>query len=86
MDTCLDVLAEERTTTNPVADDMDACKELYEMTMEIVGKKDPRCSQARYASMNVTVTNFGQVLPCDPCPGCLLIVTVHFEFRCFELG
>ena len=35
------MLAEERTTTNPVADDMDACKELYEMTMEIVGKKDP---------------------------------------------
>lgn len=34
-------LAEERDTTNPVADDMDACKELYEMTMEIVGKKDP---------------------------------------------
>ena len=33
--------AEERTTTNPVADDMHACKELYEMTMEIVGKKDP---------------------------------------------
>lgn len=33
--------AEERTTTNPVADDMNACKELYEMTMEIVGKKDP---------------------------------------------
>lgn len=34
-------LAEERDTTNPVADDMDACRELYEMTMEIVGKKDP---------------------------------------------
>lgn len=31
----------ERDTTNPVADDMDACRELYEMTMEIVGKKDP---------------------------------------------
>ena len=34
-------LAEERTTTNPVADDMNACKELYEMTMDIVSQKDP---------------------------------------------
>ena len=34
-------LAAERDTTNPAADDMDACRELYEMTMEIVGKKDP---------------------------------------------
>lgn len=33
--------AEERTTTNPVADDMDACKELYNMTLEIVGQKAP---------------------------------------------
>ncbi len=33
--------AEERTTTNPVADDMNACKELYEMTLEIVGQKAP---------------------------------------------
>ena len=41
IDLCTCVDAEERTTTNPVADDMDACKELYEMTLEIVGKKDP---------------------------------------------
>ena len=34
-------LAEERTTTNPTADDMNACKELYEMTLEIVGQKAP---------------------------------------------
>jgi len=33
--------AEERTTTNPVADDMNACKELYDMTLEIVGQKAP---------------------------------------------
>ncbi|KAL0042386.1 hypothetical protein WJX77_010878 [Trebouxia sp. C0004] len=32
---------EERTTTNPVADDMNACKELYDMTLEIVGQKAP---------------------------------------------
>lgn len=35
------LFAEERTTTNPVADDMNACKELYDMTLEIVGQKAP---------------------------------------------
>ena len=38
-------LAEERTTTNPVADDMNACKELYDMTMEIVAEKDPNVAK-----------------------------------------
>ncbi len=35
------LFAEERTTTNPVADDMNACKELYDMTLEIVSQKAP---------------------------------------------
>lgn len=35
------MLAEERTPSNPIADDLQACKELYEMTLDIVAQKAP---------------------------------------------
>ncbi len=35
------VCAEERTPSNAIADDMQACKELYDMTLEIVAQKAP---------------------------------------------
>ena len=35
----IDDCAEERSTTNPIADDMQACKELYDMTFDIVAQK-----------------------------------------------
>ena len=33
--------AEERTPSNGIADDMQACKDLYDMTLEIVAQKAP---------------------------------------------
>lgn len=33
--------AEERTPSNPIAEDRQACKELYEMTLDIVAQKAP---------------------------------------------
>lgn len=35
------VCAEERTPSNAIADDMQACKDLYDMTLEIVAQKAP---------------------------------------------
>ena len=33
--------AEEWTPSNAIADDMQACKELYDMTLELVAQKAP---------------------------------------------
>ena len=33
------VFAEERTPSNPIAEDMQACKDLYDLTFEIVAQK-----------------------------------------------
>ena len=35
------MIAEERTPSNPITQDMQACKELYEMTLDIVAQKAP---------------------------------------------
>ena len=35
------MLAEERAPSNPIAEDMKACKELYEMALDIVAQKAP---------------------------------------------
>ena len=35
------MIAEERTPSNPIANDMEACKELYEMTLDIIAQKAP---------------------------------------------
>ena len=35
------VAAEERTPSNPIADDDKACKELYDLTFDIVAQKAP---------------------------------------------
>ena len=32
---------EERTPSNPIAEDSGACKELYELTLDIVARKAP---------------------------------------------
>ena len=35
------VAAEERTPSNPIANDDDACKELYDLTFDIVEQNEP---------------------------------------------
>lgn len=57
-DQLLVLSAEERTTTNPVADDMNACKELYDMTLEIVGQKPPEILDLAMPAWGLCSCNF----------------------------